>query len=419
MANTHSIDSWIPREIPQPGFSLAERDRRWAAVRRLMAEEGLNGLIAPGMQDDADTLYLSQIGGRTREGWVIFPQDSKKDVLALVENRRGQDFWLAAMSWLAEGNYRIAAQNISESVISAIKELGLERARWGVTQLTGIGFDPEGLIPFTTFDRLTKSLPQATFVATDVVHRARMVKSAEEVEVLKKIVAVNEEALQTLIEAAARPAKTQAELWFPTYIKLFLATGELPTRLSMALDRGGNSTLGAPTQEAVRPGQILSEEIAANCQGYRAQINHSLFIGSKTLAGFDYYAKTLEVSAQIFQALMNAIRPGKTTTKELIERYKNIGAELGVDSLGGVVIHSSGIGNQRPRVGPVTKHDLDIVLRPGMTFDIKPAITMKRDRLEDTGPKNRSVQIGDQVLVTEQGAVRLGKRALVPLATGD
>ncbi|MBI2985200.1 MAG: M24 family metallopeptidase [Deltaproteobacteria bacterium] len=414
---TRHVNAWLADQIPSPIFSLAERDRRWTAVREAMAQEGLEGLVAPGTEDDADALYLTQIGGRTRKGWVMFPQDSKKDVFAIVENRRGQSFWLEAINWLAEGNYRIAAENISESVVNAIKELGLEKGRWGVTQLTGIGFDPEGLIPFTTFERMTKSLPQATFVSTDVVHRARMLKSAEEIDLLRKIVAADEEALLTLIAAAARPAKTQAELWFPTYMRLSLSTGELPTRLSMALDRPGNSTLGAPTQDPVRPGRILSEEIAANCQGYRAQINHSLFIGAKTVAGFDYYAKALEVAIKIFELLVDSIRPGKTTTKELIDRYVEAGTELGVESLGGVVIHSSGIGNQRPRVGPITKHDMDVVLRPGMTFDIKPAITMKRERLQDVAPKNRSVQIGDQILVTEQGAVRLGKRALVPLAT--
>ncbi|HWP58657.1 MAG TPA: M24 family metallopeptidase [Candidatus Acidoferrales bacterium] len=412
-------DAWLPREIPRPSFSLAERDRRWAAVRQLMAQEGLDGVIAPGTEDDADAVYLTQIGGRTRKGWIVFPQDARKPTLAIVENRRGQDFWSSVMNWLAPEHYRVAAANISESLIGAIRELGLEAGSWGVTQLTGIGFDPEGLIPFTTFDRLRAALPRARFVATDAVHRARMIKGAEEIEILKKIVAVNEEALKTLIEAARRPAKTQAELWFPTYLSLFLATGELPTRLSMALDRGGNSTLGTPTSDAVLPGQILSEEIAANCQGYRAQINHSLFIGNEGLAGFDYYKKTLEVSVQLFHAVADAIRPGKTTTGDLIKRYAEAGNELGVDSLGGVIIHSSGIGNQRPRVGPITKHDLDIVIRPGMTFDIKPAITMRRDRLRDAGPKNRSVQIGDQVLVTETGAVRLGKRPLEPIATAD
>ncbi|HYU18848.1 MAG TPA: hypothetical protein VEQ11_09145 [Chloroflexota bacterium] len=52
-----------------------------------------------------------------------------------------------------------------------------------------------------------------------------------------------------------------------------------------------------------------------------------------------------------------------------------------------------------------------------MTFDFKPAIRMKRSAAEDLGRQNRVVQVGDHVPVTEGGAVRLGSRELVSIAT--
>ncbi|MGH7831402.1 MAG: aminopeptidase P family N-terminal domain-containing protein, partial [Candidatus Binatia bacterium] len=287
------MQEWVPEQIPKPLFSLAERDRRWSAARTAMEREGLDGLIAPATLEEGDTLYLTQVGGRTREAWVVFPRDPAKAVLALVESNRVKSFWLGAQEWLGEQNFRLSSANISESVIQAVKELGLERGRIGVAQLTGTRFNPEGLIPFTTFDRVRSALLQASFVATDLLHRLRVIKSPEEIEVIRTIIAANERAMMTLLEAA-RSAGKQADIWYPVYIRLFLATGELPTRLSMALDRGGNSTLGAPTADPVEQGQILSEEIAANCRGYRAQTNHSLFIGSPTTRGFDYYKTAME-----------------------------------------------------------------------------------------------------------------------------
>ena len=246
-----------------------------------------------------------------------------------------------------------------------------------------------------------------------------MVKSQEEIAVIRKIVTVNEQAILTLIEAARRPAKKQADLWYPAYIKLFLGTGELPTRLSMALDTGGNSTLGTPTSDAVKEGQILSEEIAADYQGYRAQINHSLFIGSSRAEGFGYYQKGVETAIKTFHGVVDAIRPGKTTTGQLMSRYVEIATEQGAERPGGVLLHSSGIGSQRPRVGPPNKEDMDIVLEPGMTFDLKPTLVMRADVIRDVRPNSRSVQIGDHVLVTDSGAVRLGKRELRAIATAD
>jgi Xaa-Pro aminopeptidase len=232
-----TLTELVPGEIPKPHFTLAERDRRWSVVRQAMESEGLDGFIAPATQEQGDVVYLTQLGGRTREAWAIFPRDSKKSVLALIESNRVKSFWIGMQDWLGEENFRIATGNISESIIEGIKELGLEKARLGVAQLTGARFNPEGLIPFTTFDRIRSALPQAEFVATDLLHRLRMVKSQEEIAVIRRIVTVNEQAILTLIEVARRPAKKQADLWYPTYIDLFLGTGELPTRLSMALDK--------------------------------------------------------------------------------------------------------------------------------------------------------------------------------------
>jgi hypothetical protein len=46
-----------------------------------------------------------------------------------------------------------------------------------------------------------------------------------------------------------------------------------------------------------------------------------------------------------------------------------------------------------------------------MTFDFKPAIRMKRSVIEVVGRQNRIVQIGEHFLITENGAVRLGKES--------
>jgi Xaa-Pro dipeptidase len=410
------MQDWIPEVIPKPFFSVAERDRRWSRAREAMAKENLDGLLAPATIEEGDTLYLTQVGGRTKEAWVVFARDPAKPILAIVESSRVKSFWLGAQNWLGEENFRVSSANISESVVLAIKELGLERGRIGVAQLTGVRFEPEGLIPFTIFDRIRSALPQASFVATDLLHRLRMIKSEEEIDVIKKIVGANERAIVTLVETA-RSATKQADIWYPVYIQLLLATGELPTRLSMALDRGGNSTLGTPTADLVEEGQILSEEIAANYQGYRAQINQSLFIGSAATPGFAYYKSAMDAAIKILFGVVAAIRPGKITTGELMVRYVELAKDVGAEPPGGVLLHSSGMGSQRPRVGPTTKEDMDIVLQPGMTFDLKPTIAMRREVIEDVRPRNRSVQIGEHVVVTESGAIRLGKRELKPIAT--
>ncbi|MBV8241866.1 MAG: hypothetical protein JOY75_13830, partial [Hyphomicrobiales bacterium] len=64
-------------EYPTP--SLAERDRRWAAVRKEMDARGLDGLILcgwPAMWDFniANARYLCPIGGNAEFNVLVFPR---------------------------------------------------------------------------------------------------------------------------------------------------------------------------------------------------------------------------------------------------------------------------------------------------------------------------------------------------------
>ena len=122
------------------------------------------------------------------------------------------------------------------------------------------------------------------------------------------------------------------------------------------------------------------------------------------------------------KALLESIAfivPGKTTCGQLVDHYAATVEKVNAEDRSGVVLHSSGIGNlSRPRLGPTnSRGDSDIVLVPGMTFDFKPAIRMKRSVIEDVRRENRVVQIGEHFLITEKGAVRLGKRELKPITT--
>ena len=71
-----------------PRFSLAERNRRWAAVRKLMAIRGIDVIVAPqntghSMDFQADARYLTHCGGGG---------DADALVPALAEWFRSPDF---------------------------------------------------------------------------------------------------------------------------------------------------------------------------------------------------------------------------------------------------------------------------------------------------------------------------------------
>jgi Xaa-Pro aminopeptidase len=413
-------------------FSRAERDRRWAAVRRIMAKPqwNLDAILAPASGEKAYVQYLTQIGGRGGGGEVIFPRDGDKPVRALVSNMRGRSFWEDRLSaWRADDKLAIAEGEGAKAIAEQMKSFGFDRdgTRIGVAKLTGSRFDPEGMISVTFLENLKAALPGVRFLPIEKwgadagpVDEAAMIRGPEEIEAIRASVAAGENAIETIRRGAGnRTSRHQGDVWLKTFTAMLAETGEDPTRLSIALDGEANSTLGAPTDDPLKDGQIVSQEIDATTQGYRAQVNHSIFTGGPKTPGYDYYHAAMETALKIYHECVASIVPGKTTCGELADRYAALVEKLSAEDRSGVVLHSSGIGNlSRPRLGPAnSRGDSEIVLAPGMTFDFKPAIRMKRGVLQDVQKENRVVQIGEHVMITESGVTRLGKRELKPLTT--
>lgn len=351
--------------VSKPMFSVTERNRRWDAIRRIMARPqwNLDALLAPSSSDIAYPRYLTQIGGRGGSADVIFPRDGAKPVYAYTGSGRNKSFWSKRLgSWTADGKLVIEEDEGSKPVTARLKALGLDRAGTliGVAKLTGSRFDPEGMVPVTYLDNLKAALPGVSFLPTEKwgidpgpIDEPAMVKSAEEQEAVRRSAAAAEKAVETIVRVARAPAKTQADIWFPTYMAMFAETGEDPTRLSIALDQASNATLGAPVDDPLKAGQIISQEIDATVQGYRAQVNHSIFVGGPSTPGYSYYKTAMDVAIKILQDSAAFIVPGKTTCGQLVDHYAALVEKSNGEDRSGVVLHSSGISNLARRAsGP-------------------------------------------------------------------
>ena len=415
-------------------FSVAERDRRWAAVRAIMARPqwNLDAIITAISDLPGNTSrYLTQIGMRPGGGdgaEVVFPRDAAKTVSVQVSGARFRDFWKQhAAGWMADGKLAVSADGGPEALAKGLTAIGLNRpgVRIGVAKLAGSRFDVDGLVGAVYLDKLKAALPGAAFVAIDrwgtdagPIEESARNKGPEEQDAIRRATAASEHGVAAMVAAIRAGARTQGDLWFATYTAMFARTGEDPTRCSIGFNGTGNNTIGEPVGDPLQPGQIINEELDATVQGYRAQVNHAVFVGSPSTPGYEYYRTGFEIAATLIKEAPAAIVPGKTTIGEFVKRYVTRLDELGADDASGVMFHSSGIGNlSRPRVGPSSAtEEFEIVLAPGMTFDYKPAFRLKRSKLADVGARNREIQVGEHFLVTADGAVRLGTRDIVPIA---
>src|SRR6202048_420997 len=148
-----------------PRLSLAERDRRYAAVRKEMAGRGLDALLLwgwPMMWDfyTANARYLSPIGGNAEFNVLIFP--ALGEPTSIIHMPTFLEGWSAAQNWVSD--IRPRSKTWADSVASRIKELKLDRGKIGMDGLAG-PLDPDGWVPHDVYKRLVAPLPAASRVA--------------------------------------------------------------------------------------------------------------------------------------------------------------------------------------------------------------------------------------------------------------
>ncbi len=416
--------------VTLPVFTVAERDRRWAAVRAIMARPqwNLDAIITAGSDRWGNNArYLTQVAlvRYAQPGpQVLFPRDPAKTVHVQISAARHVTEWkdrLGPGGWLADGKMVLKAETGGAALAKLLAEEGFDRpgTRIGVAKLKGTRFEQDGLASATLLDTLGSSLPGVAFVPIEQwgpdagpIDEVALAKSREEQEVIRRSVAISEQGLAAAIGAVRNGARRQADLWWAAFTTMFAGAGEDIVRVSIGLDEGGNANIGEPVGDPIRMGQITRQEISAAFQGYGCQVNHSFFIGSPSTPGYDYYRAAIEVLLKVHEKAMAFIQPGKTTYGDFQEHNRQSFADLNADG-GGLGVHSGGIGQSRVRSG----QDQAIIMQPGHSFDFKPSVRLRRERMADVGQQNRAVQLGESLLVTEGGVVRYGSRRMGPIAT--
>ena len=111
-------------------LSLAERDRRWAAVRNEMRARHLECLVLcgwPTMWDFniANARYLCPIGGNAEFNVLVFP--AAGEPTSFIYSPVFTEYWRGAQSWVAD--VRPRRRTFADSVADRLTELGFTGAR--------------------------------------------------------------------------------------------------------------------------------------------------------------------------------------------------------------------------------------------------------------------------------------------------
>jgi Xaa-Pro aminopeptidase len=400
---------WTP-DWSNAVFSLGERDRRWGALRRLMAEAGVDLVVCLPCTNShdrgqADARYITQLGENSDETTVAFPVEGE---VTAWHSRGGA--WPSS-NWLAD--VRAAPRGSGGATVAGwIEEHPALRA--ATIAVAGLDCSPlahvraaEGEVNWRSVEMLKERFPAARFVsATPLLGAARWRKSAEEIAFLRRGTEIAEETMA----AAARHARAgvaERHVFAQMMFANAEAGGSFTPMFGWASGPLGNPyhRLEQPSFRTLAAGDVLNLEVEGRWGGYIAQIDQTMIAGRAP----PELRAAMALVVAAFDNVMAVLKPG-ARMRDLIAAGTLRG--LGGRAETGLGLHGRGTGDDGPLLvagRPELAEILNLVVEEGCAFCVKPSVTLDG--------KPDYCKWGDSVVVTATGAVRLGRRppALIEL----
>jgi Xaa-Pro aminopeptidase len=389
-----------------PKFSQAEKERRWGRVREFMRQANLDAIIGfPNQshwdQFQADVRYLTHIGGHQTEVAVVFPQSGA--VTAFVRGDNEVEWWHIAQDWVDD--VRPSRRSWGEPLVARMRELNLERARIGVSGLSGLLRAPEGTVVSGILDKVKTALPNAAFEnATELLQDARSVKGPEEVAWIERAAEILDEVVAAIL-AKARPGVMENDMVATIWQTIIANGGDYPSMTHWGAGAGVPWACRIAPRRPLQAGDMINTELEAKYGGYIAQTVQAACLGKIP----DQLRRAFDASVVVFNELVEIMKPG-VSFREVVRLYQKLVRESGHIPKG-MLLHGRGIGEDRPQITGAVDGDvytsatytmhLDLPLVEGNVFVLKPG-AMPADAPD-------SIRCGDTVVITKDGARRLGK----------
>jgi len=372
------------------GYSLAERDRRWKAVREKAVRAGFDCVFVP-LGNGIDGRYLTQL----RCSSMVLPCDDQKPII--IADRSSHNDWVPD-PWQTSREW-------AEPMTEALLEAGMERARIGVAGLKGGKYThvrlPAGVVNHTAFAEVMRRLPHATFEdATDVVGAVRYVKSDEEISYLGRAAEIAEAGIDEVIKQA-RPQLDAAVLYAAVMERMLELRSEY-TPLALSIDPIGTAEprryTNPPIGRRLEKGALLTNEVNAIWGAQIAQESQPVLLGSIP----DSWKPVIEAQRELFEAALGLMKPG-ASFGALVDFVGGFGRKRGM--AGSSLLHGCGYGDDGPLLAPHSEGQpvRDLCMEQGNAFVWRPVVTSGDGRI--------SFSWGASVIVTERGGERLSKRS--------
>ena len=195
-----------------PRLSIVEPNRRWQELRKRMLLAKIDCLICLGNHiyydmGTANLRYLFQVGGKISPYGAFFIDRDPILWNSVPHMNRPYNYNLSIQDWVSD----IRIFSGLPTIAAELREKRLDRGRIGLVAYSST------LAPLTLLqnemDTLKRELPHADFVDVSwIIEEMRIVKSEEEIDLLRKAGAIARKVIDALL-ATARPGVREAEVF--------------------------------------------------------------------------------------------------------------------------------------------------------------------------------------------------------------
>ena len=385
------LEAIAKREFPR--FSAGEMERRRAAMAKVMADAGVEHLVAYGFGFRGGAVHWLSDWLTTYEAALIFSPGRQDTLFVQFYNHLP-----LARTMMPNTDVRWGGTSTIQSVIGELAQRGAAAGRVGVV----------GPLPIGPAKALAAKFGEAADL-NGAYFRLRLVKSAEEIDWCRIGARLSDLSIAALVREI-RPGLDERDLgaiaeeayqpWGGVNVIHFF--GVTPMR---------DPKLFVPRQHAstrkIKKGDAISCEITASFWEGQGQILRTFGVGEKLTPLYRTLHDTAEAA---YDAIFRAVKPG-AHARELAEAAKLI--ERAGFTFYDDVVHGFGGGYLPPIIGSPTRGAEpvpDLVLQPGMMMVIQPNVI--------THDQRAGVQTGECVVVTAKGAESLHTAPRGPFVVG-
>lgn len=242
-------------------------------------------------------------------------------------------------------------------------------------------------LPAGDYERLKALLPKATFEAADALFdRLRQIKSADEIDLLRRLSRISDSAIAGSFAAVAA-GSTEMDIAGALTRGVYSAGAEQFKLMIVATGPRSELPNVGPTERVLAAGDICRVEIFSMIGGYHAGVCRTAAVGAPPAEAERIWANLVECKYLV----LDMIKPG-ASARAVYEAFLGKFGELGLPPIS-FVGHGIGLHlHEEPYLG---KYD-DYELEAGMVLGIEPLVYQ-------TG-HGFGLQLKDMVAVTGSGA---------------